>query len=144
MSAMYSSFPLDEEIKSWLEEQAIEYPSSPEGRNPTLVEIKSAIANLEEYTIKETEAEVGKPWQAFIENKHDTERSDWATLNIITLTDDRNEFYFEKGCPKLIIKFMVFLAQHTGPLVLICDAGDPPLVVTGEADPKALFESWGN
>lgn len=143
MSAMYSLFPLAEEMKSWLDEQSIAYPLNTESRNPLLTEIQSAIAQLEDYKVEETPIEVGKHWQAFIQNKDDPEHKGWAILNIICLTDGPNEMYFEKGWPDLIVKITVLLSRHTGPVVLICDAGDPPLVVTADADPDVLFQSWG-
>lgn len=145
MSAMYSLFPLTEEMMSWLDEQSIAYPKNAESRNPLLNEIRSALVLLgESYKVKETKSSLGESWQAFIQDAHDPENKGWAILNIISLTDGPNEMYFEKGWPDLIVKITVNLSQLTGPLVLMCDAGDPPLVVTSDADPVALYESWGN
>jgi hypothetical protein len=143
MGAMYSVHPLIEKIKLWLDEQSIEYPADINGRNPTLSEIQQSLGQLVGYSSNMTVAEIGKPWQAFIEDRMDPEKKGWAILNIINLTNSNNEFYFEKGCPDLIVRFTVLLTKYTGPLVLICDAGGPPLVVTASANPQALFESWG-
>ena len=143
MGAMYSVYPLVAEIKPWLDEMSVEYPPSPEGRNPHLAEIQSALAQLEGYSIKDTTAEIGKTWQALIESTQGPEENGWALLNIIQVTDGPNEFYFEKGWPDLIVKITHLISSFSGPLVLICDAGDPPLVVSADADPSALYEAWG-
>jgi hypothetical protein len=140
---MYSVYPLVEEIKSWLDEMSVVYPSSHEGRNPELTEIQSALAQLDGYSVKASAPEIGKTWQALIENTQGPEENGWALLNIIQLAEGPNEFYFEKGWPDLIVKITHLISRASGPLVLICDAGDPPLVVTAEADPVALFEGWG-
>ena len=141
---MYSLFPLSEEMRSWLDEQSIAYPLNVESRNPLLTEAQSVLAQLDGYKVEETAVSVGKFWQAFIQDKKDPEHKGWATLNILSLTDGPNEMYFEKGWPDLIIRITVLLSRHTGPLVLFCDAGDPPLVVTADDDPELLYESWGN
>lgn len=140
---MYSVYPLMAEVRPWLDEQSVSYPPDVEGRNPTLLEIRAALALLLGYSVKETTAEIGKFWQAFIESADSPETKGWAILNILDLAEGPNEFYFEKGFPDLIVAITVLVANYTGPLLLICDAGDPPLVITPGADARELFESWG-
>jgi hypothetical protein len=142
MSAMYSVFPLSAEIKLWLDEMSVEYPRSADGRNPQLAEIQAAFAQLKGYSVKESGAELGAAWQAFIQNTEETEENSWALLNILRLVDGPNEFYFEKGWPDLIVNITHLISRFSGPLVLICDSGGLPLVVSADSDPTALSEAW--
>ena len=142
MGVMYSAFSITEEMASWLKEEAVDFPTGEASRNPSLAEIKSVLAELNEYSIKCSNEVFGSNWQAFIEHKDDPENKGWAILSILKLQEDENEFYFEKGWPELVIEITTKLAEKTGPLVLICDAGGAPLVVKSGANAGELLATW--
>jgi hypothetical protein len=142
MSVMYSVFPLEHRMREWLEEQNVPLPAV-FGRNPTLAELQGAIASLCSHSTKQTTAVLGQSWEAFVTRNGDPESESWCIARIIKLAEGENEFYFEKGSPELIIEVLAKLAEETGPLVLVSDAGDVPLVVEAGKNAEELFLSWG-
>jgi hypothetical protein len=143
MGVMYSVFPLEEKMHGWLEEQAIAFPTAL-SRNPTLVELQEVIASLESHTATQSPGEVGAPWEALVTRNGDANGQSWFVVRILHLTEGENDFYFDKGAPELIIEVLIRLAVKTGPLVLVSDAGDPPLVIQAGKSAKDLFQSWGS
>lgn len=131
MGVMWTVWPLDKNMKDWLDECAVDYPNST-SRFPTGGEIKSAISSLGECNVKIVDNGIGGPWQASIVSGQGGETGEWALLNITKYTGDEQtqELYFEKGWESLIKRILRTLAEAAGPLVLISDAGDAPEVIT--------------
>lgn len=142
MSVIHSIYPIDETMASDLNDESIEYPIGVASRNPFVEEIKAAISTLDVYSVEYTKEVIGKRWQAEIKHKTDPENMAWVLLTIPKLQKGENEFFFESGWPDLILEVVIKIAEKTGPLVLISDADEMPLVVKPDADPKALLASW--
>lgn len=143
MGVMYSVFPLQPELCAWLDEEGLAYPKEP-SRNPRLSEIKAVIAANPRWQAELSDEQIGKRWSALLTMADEAGRKPWCMLQIMELRPAENEFYFEKGDPVMILKFLCDLCVTTGPLVLISDAGDVPLVVQAGDNARALFDGWGN
>ena len=146
MGVMYSVFPLQADLCEWLEEQGVRYPSQT-SRNPTLAEIKAVIASHPKWQAELSDEREGKRFSALLTEVTDAEsaeRISWCMVQIIALQPGPNEFYFENGDPLMILEFLCELCTATGPLVLITDTGDPPLVVHTGSSSQELFDGWGN
>jgi hypothetical protein len=142
MGVMYSVFPLRGEMREWLQNQGVDLPAE-DGRNPLPNELVHVLRSLEGYELEESGFSVGAPWTGLVKHKQDPESGGWLCANIINLAEGENEFYFEKGSPELILEALARLAFTVGPLVLITDSGDEPLVVRPGDAAKELFASWG-
>jgi hypothetical protein len=68
MGVMWTVWPLDENMKNWLDECAVDYPDSI-SRFPTGAEIKKAISSLDDFNIKIIDNGIGGPWQASVVSK---------------------------------------------------------------------------
>jgi hypothetical protein len=131
MGVLWTVWPLDDEMKSWLDEMEVEYPLNP-SRFPTGAEIKEVLSGLDEYDVEINDNGPDSAWQAMIAHKKDGEKGPWTLLNINEYTGDaeQQELWFEKGWPELIELVLGRLAAKCGPLVLIPDTGGDPTVVT--------------
>ena len=143
MGVMYSVFPLQPELCEWLDEQGVTYPDVP-SRNPRLQELKAVIAARPQWSAEISDEVMGKSWNALLTGTRQAGREPWCVLQIIALQPGENEFYFENGDPVMILDFLIELCEFTGPLVLISDAGDLPLLVQAGERAQVLFDDWGN
>jgi hypothetical protein len=133
MGIMWTVWPLDGDMINWLRSQNIEFPGSA-SRFPTGFEIKRVLADPA-LQVNIHDNGKGKTFQALIETKADAKHR-WANLMITDYTGDEEpqKLYFEKGDETLIWDILKQLTAHSGPLVLIDDAGDPPRVITPDAE----------
>ena len=143
MGVMYSVFPLQAELCEWLDEQGVAYPDVP-SRNPTLDELKAVIAARPQWHAELSAQVMGKSWNALLTGIPQAGHEPWCVLQIIALQPGENEFYFENGDPVMILDFLIGLCKFTGPLVLISDAGDLPLLVQAGDSAQVLFDDWSN
>ena len=143
MGVMYSVFPLQPELCEWLDEQGVAYPDVP-SRNPRLQELKAVIAARPQWGAEISDEVMGKSWNALLTGIPQAGHEPWCVLQIIALQPGENEFYFENGDPVMILDFLIELCEFTGPLVLISDAGDLPLLVQAGERAQVLFDDWGN
>ena len=130
MGVLWTVWPLDDEMTSWLDEIGVAY-SDAASRFPTGAEIKRAVNSLTDYDIKITDNGTGAFWQAFVEHKEGGDKGPWALLNIKEYSgdDEEQELWFEKGSEELIRLILRDLSKACGPLVLIPDTGDEPSVI---------------
>ena len=130
MGILWTVWPLNEEMKSWLSETGVDYPDV-ESRFPTGHEIKTALDELAEYDIRINDNGVGEPWQATIIAKEGTGEKEWTLLNITEYSGDTEpqELWFEKGWESLIKHVLHVLSAYCGPLVLMADTGGDPEVI---------------
>ncbi len=131
MGVLWTTYPLDDEMKEWLDSMEVGYPNST-SRFPTGAEIKDAIANLSGVKVRVTDNGIGGSWQAWIESETAPEEF-WTLLNITNYSGDeeQQEPWFEKGHEQLIKEVLVEICRRCGPLVLIPDTGDTPEVIDG-------------
>jgi len=131
MGILWTVWPLDGEMCSWLDEQEVAYPRTP-SRFPTGIEIKAVISGLTAYSVKVNDNGLNAPWQALLTQKGNDIDPEWAVLTISDFSGDDlpQQLYFEKGHESLIVEILRRLAASTGPLVLIDDAGSEPSVIT--------------
>jgi len=129
MGVNWAVQPLDDEMKSYLDETGIDYPNNP-SRLPTGREIKEVVAALSGFNVEISDNGVGDFWQAQIVSKRDPE--EYALLNIEKYSgdDQEQELWFEKGSEDVIISILKKLSKMSGPLVLIPDTGDEPTVIS--------------
>jgi hypothetical protein len=102
MSSSLTVWPLNPEIKAWLDGIGIEYPDVA-SRSPTGHEIKAVVDRLCLFDVEIIDRGIGARWQATI--------------------------YFERGWPDLMQSILVEFAKQSGPLVLVPSSGDEPIVV---------------
>jgi hypothetical protein len=127
---LWTVWPLNDDMRKWLDEQDIAYPVGP-SRFPTGAEIKLALAMLSNYDVKVTDNGPGAYWQASIVHKDGGHNGPWTLLNISNYSGDdmQQELSFEKGWESLITEILQHLSVTCGPLVLIADTGGEPIVI---------------
>ncbi|MGN6817239.1 MAG: hypothetical protein ACTHJR_01050 [Sphingomonas sp.] len=128
MGVLWTVWPLDEQMRTWLDEQGVAFPDKA-SRFPTGGEIKAMIAGFHG-TADVTDNGIGHPYSAFLTiGAVDSEL--WTLLQITSFTgdDEPQELWFEKGHEQLIIDILRKLTPASGPLALIADVGDPPQII---------------
>ena len=100
--------------------------------------------SLEGYRVEVNNPSHGELWQADICFAEDSEHGPWTLANMKEFAGDDvpTSLWFEKGWPELIIDILLGVAAATGPLVLIPDTGEAPVVVTADAYRQAIIENW--
>ena len=132
MGVMWTVWPLDSEMTSWLSEQGIAFPALP-SRWPTGFEIKRALSDLG-LSVEITENGVMAPWHALVQEAVDPENK-WALLIIRDYSGDHEpqKLFVEKGHELLVRRILSRLALLCGPLVLINDVDSVPEVIGADA-----------
>lgn len=139
MGVLYTVVPLEGEVRAWLVDQDVDAPTDQDGRPATPRELIATANSLDGVDAQLT----GDPTtQIFLSGES---REDLWTL--VNLTDPQGpdrpvEFWFEKGSPELIVRFLAALASMTGPLVLIADTGDKPTVISARVEASVVLEAW--
>lgn len=130
MGVLWNVWSLTEEMRAWLDETEVEYPRAP-SRLPTGREIKEVIGALEGFDVKINDNGLGATWQASIVSKNGGDIGEWTLLNISEYAgdDDEQQLWFEKGWESLMVRILETLSKATGPLVLLADTGDPPIII---------------
>lgn len=133
MGVFWMVWPLDQQMKEWLEETGVSYPKRP-SRWPKGREIKAVLASLCDFDVIVNDNGVGGVWQATIVAKPEGNSSEWTLLNVDQYTGDDEEqnFWFEKGWESLITRILTQLSAYSGPLVLIDDVGGDATVIFSE------------
>ena len=130
MGVLWTVWPLDDDMKSWLDECGVEFPSV-SSRFPTGREVKEVLASLSAFDVEIFANGIGGSWQASIVSKSGGDSGEWTLLNISEYSGDEEpqRLWFEKGWESLIVSILKKLARNAGPLVLIPDTGEEPVVV---------------
>jgi hypothetical protein len=131
MGILWTVWPLDVEMRSWLDEQEVAYPQTP-SRFPTGTEIKAVVSGLTLHSVEVNDNGLHGPWQALITQKSNNLDPEWALLTISKFSGDDlpQQLWFEKGHEGLIVEILRRLTLSCGPLVLIADVGGVPSVIT--------------
>ena len=147
MGVFYLVDPLDDDGREWLEVVGVALPKpGPRGRNPTPTEIREVWDALDNFAVTYTASAKGKFWQADVTGRKGADRKRGTLLNIDNWGGSESRRYkitFEKGDPQLILQIVHALSAKCGPLVIVPDTGDDPVVVWPEADLKKLRRKWG-
>ena len=128
MGILWTVWPLDDQMRTWLDEQDIAFPDRP-SRFPTGREIKEALTDFAgSPDIRDNG--VGGPYSAFL-RRRTAEEEQWTLLQITEFTgdDEPQKLWFEKGHEQLIVDVLRKLTLACGPLTLIADVGDPPQII---------------
>ena len=140
MGVIYTSVPIDKEVKEYLDELEIEYSKEKvPSKNPSPNEILSVLGKFQNLNVES--GFIRGAWQAQIENKVD---DGWTTIHIMECNELACEgsLSFEKGEPKLIIQILKALSNTVGIMVLTPDTGEEPLVIDSDLDVDAALSSW--
>ena len=140
MGVIYIVHPLDDEVCPWLDEQGVRYPeSSSPSRHPTPAEVRTS-------TVEVNNPEVGGLWQADIYHAKDPESGGWTLANVLDYAGEHEptSLGFEKGWPELIIRILIPVTEATGPLVLIPDTGEAPVVLAAGMRPEEIVNGWAH
>lgn len=130
MGVLWTVWPLDNETRRWLDEIEVPYPAKA-SRFPTGTEIKTALKELADHQVEITDNGKDGSWQALITHQCGADEHGWTLLNISEYAGDEQpqNLWFEKGWPSLIVSFLEHLTPRCGPLVLIPDTGEAPVVI---------------
>jgi len=146
MGVLYTVLPLDDELATYLRDEGAHVPPRPKTtRNPTLLEVRDVCDRLAGFRTEYFVSPDAKHWQASIEGAADPEQEPWTLLNVSDFTGRENEpqkIWFEKGWESLILRVLHRLAGPCGPLVLIPDTGEPPMVVSADTPFDELEARW--
>lgn len=140
MSTLYTVWPLDSEMKAWLESQDIALPDDATARWPSREEVVALLSALRDFKIRYAENGPNEIWDALVREEQDDA---WWTLLQAKPKDGSDaviELSFEGGEPALIIAILRDLSDVTGPLVLMADAD--ALVVGKHVPYEALVHEW--
>ncbi|MBW4619144.1 MAG: hypothetical protein KME17_07265 [Cyanosarcina radialis HA8281-LM2] len=131
MGVIWTVFLLDEQMKDWLDEIGVGYPNA-FSKFPTGREVKEVLPALSDFDVEVDDNGVGASWQASIVSKSGGDSGEWTVLNITEYSGDdkQQKIWFAKGSRNLIALILKELSNQVGPLVLIPDTGDNPLVIS--------------
>jgi hypothetical protein len=144
MGVSYHIFPMDEDVREWLESDYGQKPNS-FGSAPTphqlVIALKSLSDQLVEFNIRPG------VWQATISDRIAPETGPWAALSVLGYEgeesdDEPCEFYFQKGFPSLIVKIVHRISQCCGSFAIVPDTGCPPAIVEADSDPEEILANW--
>jgi hypothetical protein len=148
VGVLYTVLPLTDDIRQWLRESGECDMPEGDGRHPTPAEVRKVISEMpgvivEYYWAPPPHAHA---WQALVFTPIGPDEGPWTLANFSSFEseDEPSELSFEKGWPQLIIEILVRATRHCGPLVLIADTGDAPLVIGPSDTPSVLLDSWGH
>lgn len=147
MGVLYLVVPYDDEIAGYLAEFDVEPPTGEtSARNPTPLEIRRVCEALPD-TVANFRSKPGAFWEVALEGADDPERQPCTLLHVKDyngVDDDPHSISFEKGWPSLILQVAQGLSVTCGPLVVIPDTGDAPIVVTSDRDIETMLAPWGS
>ena len=120
MGVLYTAIPVDDNIREWFADLNLLAPAL-DGRAPTPNELKSILDAIEDQSISYNIHD--RIWQAQIDDLVSPETGPWTQLNVINFEthDSPCEFYFSKGCPKLVVKVTHRIAEVCGPIAIVPD-----------------------
>jgi hypothetical protein len=145
MGVLYSVYPVDEKARVSLPNLGVDDVPGDNGRNPTPAEVRAVLSTLRGFKSSYTDRPaIGGLWQAMVEDAEDPGNGGWTLINVSHYPGESepSELWFEKGWPDLILHIMVGLANTCGPLFILPDTGETPLVVRPKDDPAILYGRW--
>ncbi len=145
MGVTFVVVPLSPTLHEYLDAEGAPYPSEA-GRRPTLLEVRAAIARLPEVMASFDVPPPGGTWFATLEAAPSQPSGVWAVITAHPFGGEASEYdiAFERGAPELIVAVLHALSTVTGPLVLVPDTGEAPLVVSPLHTVPELLASWAD
>jgi hypothetical protein len=140
MGVIYTTFPLEDELKEYLDEMDIEYPGTEScSKNPSPNEVLAALTSLDSLNVES--GFMNGSWQTTVE---DEVRDYYTSIHMHECgkMDDNGSLSFEKGEPRLIIEILKILSEKTGTVALFPDTGDVPLCVYPAIDVDLALSTW--
>ena len=127
MGTIWVAMEINAEVAAWLRTIAFDVPSDP-SRAPTGTELKAALGKLQDCSVTIRESGRNKPWRADI---HENDGDAWTVMVMRDYPGDDQpvSLTFEKGHEELIERILRLLTPVCGPLVLVADTGEPPILI---------------
>lgn len=144
MGVLYSVFPIDAEMVTHLVELGVaNQHTGAYTRNPTPAEVRVATKGIPEINSVINESSSGELLQIELTTP-DPETGPWTLINVEDYEAEHLpcRIWFEKGWPGLILEVLIRITRNTGPLVVVPDTGESPVVVLPTDSMEALIESW--
>jgi hypothetical protein len=144
MGVIYVVLPFDARTRDSLAEYGLAPPAAPDGRNPTIAEVRAVLDALAGHRIEyEPVPAAGESWGASITSLV-PETGPWTTLRVLRYAGESapTDIAFHKGWPQVIFTIVAALANECGTLVLWPDTGGAPAVVPPGANLHGLLAQW--
>ena len=144
MGVTYVAVPVEGETLRWLEKLGVGIPGDlPNTRLPTFRELRGALDSPTGFDIEIQFGDEGVV-VALIEPAAEATKGQYTRINIFDFRGDDESCtpVFEKGSELLIIDILSRLANTTGPVALVPDTGERPLIVASGADSHATLREW--
>ena len=142
MGVLYHVEPLDGEMTALLKEMGAAVPrAAGRGRNPTPAEVREACGALRGFTTR-FNVKAKARWQAIVEGAKGGEGTIVNVTKFSGAEDKPHAIWFEKGSPGVVLEIVKRLCAGCGPLVVLPDSGDVPVLVTAGAVVKKLLAEW--
>ena len=146
MGVFYIVDPLDDEGREWLGAVGVALPRRrQDGRHPTPAEVREVCDALAGYRTEYNVSAKKKVWQADVQGVKRADRHGGTLLDVDKWggsEQKRQRIVFEKGDPSLVLRIVHGLSARCGPLVVVPDSGDSPVVVWAEAKLEKLLREW--
>jgi hypothetical protein len=138
LGILYAVIPLTPDLHGWLCELGVSFPPVLTGRDPTPREIRNATGAMRHLNVSYNGDD--RFTQACIESPC----GDGTTLNIGKQSDPDSpcDCGFSKGSPRIIVEVVLRLSSAAGPLLLMPDTGDAPVVITPEKTIDEILAEW--
>jgi hypothetical protein len=140
MGLLYLVFALTPEVIDWLTAEGVSFDADRPSRAVTPRDLRVALGTLPDVHVVSEVSEASR-WSARVEVSGG-EPWTQAHLGDVRGEDDECSLCFEKGWPDLIVRIVEKLCHACGSLVLFCDGGSKPLVITAGADVDEVWAEW--
>jgi hypothetical protein len=146
MGVFYVVDPLDDEGREWMAAVGVSLPRGRQGgRHPTPAEVRDVCDSLDGFRVEYNVSAKKKIWQADVQGIKGPDRQRGTLLDVEKWggsEQKRHRILFEKGDPSLVLRIVHGLSARCGPLAVIPDSGDSPVVVWAEAKLEKLLREW--
>ena len=142
MGVIYVAAPIIDETRRWLDDLGV-LANCEASRLPTAAELSGALRALPGFEVEiETPEEGG--YFAFVEPQGGTPEDRRTRINVHDYSglDQPCTPVFEKGSEHVIVQILSELAKTVGPLALVPDTGEIPVIVEGGADAEIIMAAW--
>lgn len=135
-----------EQMRDWFREEGVEVPAGAERAHlPSMDVVESVARSFESdgYTVGALAEQ--RRSHVWVERRSPSDRNDvleGATISCVKSEGERLSWCFEKGDPHLNIRVLERITQRAGPLVMIPDTGERPVIVTPGSTADDVLAEW--